>query len=84
MNKGKNKQGTVTINENTPRKIEELVDEFFLSGKTVKEFETSLGARELVIWNAQKDEFLLDGLDESQTLFDEDFSEEFYDDGIGY
>jgi len=84
MNKGKNTQGTVIINEDTPRKIEELVDDFFLSGKTVKQFETELGARELIIWNAQKDEFLLDGLDDSQNLFDEDFSDEFYDDSIGY
>jgi hypothetical protein len=84
MNKEKNKQGTVTINENTPRTIEELVDDFFASGKKIAEFEKGLGQRELTLWKSQKEEFLLDGLDESQTLFDEDFNDGFYDDGIGY
>jgi len=83
MNKGKNTQGTATINENAPRSIEELVDDFFTSGKKVTEFEKELGQRELTIWNAKKDEFLLEGLEDSTTLF-EDEEEDFFDDDIEY
>lgn len=83
MNKGTNTQGTVTINENAPRSIEQLVDDFFTSGKKVTEFEKELGQRESTIWNARKDEFLLEDLEDSTTLF-EDEEEDFFDDGIDY
>jgi LPS O-antigen subunit length determinant protein (WzzB/FepE family) len=84
MNKGKNNQGTVTLNEETPRSIEELVNDFFSSGKKVSEFEKELGQRERIIWNAKKDEFLLDEFKESPTSFDDDEEEDFLDDRIGY
>jgi protoporphyrinogen oxidase len=84
MNKGKNNQGTVTLNEETPRSIEQLVDDFFTSGKKVSEFEKELGQRERIIWNAKKDEFLLDEFEESPTSFDDDEEEDFLDDRIGY
>lgn len=85
MNKGTNTQGTVTIKEETPRSIEELVNDFFSSGKKVSEFEKELGQRERIIWNAKKDEFLLDEFEESPTSFDDDEEEEdFFDDRIGY
>jgi hypothetical protein len=84
MNKGKNNQGTVTLNEDTPRSIEQLVDDFFTSGKKVSEFEKELGQRERIIWNAKKDEFLLDEFEESPTSFDDDEEEDFLDDRIGY
>ena len=84
MNKGKNNQGTVTLNEETPRSIEELVNDFFSSGKKVSEFEKELGQRERIIWNAKKDEFLLDEFEESPTSFDDDEEEDFLDDRIGY
>jgi len=85
MNKGKNSQGTVTLNEETPRKIEELVDDFFTSGKTVIQFEQELGQRELTIWKAKKDEYLLEDLEDSHNLFEDDSEDEpFYDDGFDY
>jgi len=84
MNKGKNNQGTVTLNEETPRSIEELVNDFFSSGKKVSEFERELGQRERIIWNAKKDDFLLDEFEESPTSFDDDEEEDFLDDRIGY
>ena len=85
MNKGKNNQGTVTLNEETPRNIEELVDDFFTSGKTVKQFEQELGQRELTIWKAKKDEYLLEDLEDSHNLFEDDSEDEpFYDDGFDY
>jgi LPS O-antigen subunit length determinant protein (WzzB/FepE family) len=84
MSKGKNNQGTVTLNEETPRSIEELVNDFFSSGKKVSEFEKELGQRERIIWNAKKDEFLLDEFKESPTSFDDDEEEDFLDDRIGY
>jgi len=83
MNKGTNTKGTVTIKEETPRSIEELVDDFFTSGKKVTEFEKELGQRELTIWNAKKDEFLLEGIEDSTTLFEED-DEEFFDEDFEY
>lgn len=84
MNKGKRTQGTVTIKEETPRSIEELVNDFFSSGKKVSEFEKELGQRERIIWNAKKDEFLLDEFEESPTSFDDEEEEDFFDDRIGY
>ena len=85
MNKGKNNQGTVTLNEETPRNIEELVDDFFTSGKTVKQFEEELGQRELTIWKAKKDEYLLEDLEDSHNLFEDDLEDEtFFDDGFDY
>jgi hypothetical protein len=85
MNKGKNNQGTVTLNEETPRNIEELVDDFFTSGKTVKQFEQELGQRELTIWKAKKDEYLLEDLEDSHNLFEDDLEDEpFFDDGFDY
>jgi LPS O-antigen subunit length determinant protein (WzzB/FepE family) len=84
MNKGKNNQGTVTLNEETPRSIEELVNDFFSSGKKVSEFERELGQRERIIWNAKKDDFLLDEFEESPTSFDDEEEEDFLDDRIGY
>jgi len=84
MNKGKNNQGTVTLNEETPRSIEELVNDFFSSGKKVSEFERELGQRERIIWNAKKDDFLLDEFEESPTSFDDDEDGDFLDDRIGY
>ncbi len=85
MNKGKNNQGTVTLNEETPRNIEELVDDFFTSGKTVKQFEEELGQRELTIWKAKKDEYLLEDLEDSPNLFEDDLEDEtFFDDGFDY
>lgn len=85
MNKGKNNQGTVTLNEETPRNIEELVDDFFTSGKTVKQFEQELGQRELTIWKAKKDEYLLEDLEDSPNLFEDDLEDEtFFDDGFDY
>jgi LPS O-antigen subunit length determinant protein (WzzB/FepE family) len=84
MNKGKNNQGTVTLNEETPRSIEELVNDFFSSGKKVSEFEKELGQRERIIWNAKKDDFLLDEFEESPTSFDDEEEEDFLDDRIGY
>ena len=83
MNKGKNNQGTVTLNEETPRSIEQLVDDFFTSGKKVTEFEKELGQRERTIWDAKKNEFLLEDFEESATFF-EDEEEDFLDDRIGY
>jgi hypothetical protein len=82
MNKGKNNQGTVTLNEETPRSIEELVNDFFSSGKKVSEFEKELGQRESTIWFAKKQEFLLEDFEESTP--DEDEEEDFLDDRIGY
>jgi hypothetical protein len=82
MNKGKNNQGTVTLNEETPRSIEELVNDFFSSGKKVSEFEKELGQRESTVWFAKKQEFLLDDFEESTP--DEDEEEDFLDDRIGY
>ena len=84
MNKGKNTQGTVTIKEETPRSIEELVNDFFWSGKKVSEFERELGQRERIIWNAKKDDFLLDEFEESPTSFDDEEEGDFLDDRIGY
>jgi len=85
MNKGKNNQGTVTLNEETPRNIEELVDDFFTSGKTVKQFEEELGQRELTIWKAKKDGYLLEDLEDSHNLFEDDLEDEtFFDDGFDY
>lgn len=84
MNKGKNTQGTVTIKEETPRSIEELVNDFFSSGKKVTEFEKELGQRERIIWNAKKDDFLLDEFEESPTSFDDEEEGDFLDDRIGY
>ena len=84
MNKGKNNQGTVTLNEETPRSIEELVNDFFSSGKKVSEFERELGQRERIIWNAKKDDFLLDEFEESPTSFDDEVEGDFLDDRIGY
>jgi LPS O-antigen subunit length determinant protein (WzzB/FepE family) len=84
MNKGKNNQGTVTLNEETPRSIEELVNDFFSSGKKVSEFERELGQRERIIWNAKKDDFLLDEFEESPTSFDDEEEGDFLDDRIGY
>ena len=84
MNKGTNTQGTVTIKEETPRSIEELVNDFFSSGKKVSEFENELGQRERIIWNAKKGEFLLDEFEDSTTSFDEEEEEDFFDDRIGY
>jgi LPS O-antigen subunit length determinant protein (WzzB/FepE family) len=84
MNKGKNNQGTVTLNEETPRSIEELVNDFFSSGKKVSEFERELGQRERIIWNAKKDDFLLDEFEESPTSFDDEEDGDFLDDRIGY
>jgi LPS O-antigen subunit length determinant protein (WzzB/FepE family) len=84
MSKGKNNQGTVTLNEETPRSIEELVNDFFSSGKKVSEFERELGQRERIIWNAKKDDFLLDEFEESPTSFDDEEEEDFLDDRIGY
>jgi hypothetical protein len=83
MNKGKNNQGTVTLNEETPRSIEQLVDDFFTSGKKVTEFEKELGQRERTIWDAKKNEFLLEDFEEPTTFF-EDEEEDFFDDSIGY
>jgi len=83
MNKGKNNQGTVTLNEETPRSIEELVNDFFSSGKKVSEFERELGQRERIIWNAKKDDFLLEDFEESTTFFEEE-DDDFLDDRIGY
>jgi hypothetical protein len=82
MNKGKNNQGTVTLNEETPRSIEELVNDFFSSGKKVSEFEKELGQRESTVWFAKKQEFLLEDFEESTP--DEDEEEDFLDDRIGY
>ena len=84
MNKGKNTKGTVTLNEETPRSIEELVNDFFSSGKKVSEFERELGQRERIIWNAKKDDFLLDDFEESPTSFDDEEEGDFLDDRIGY
>lgn len=84
MSKGKNNQGTVTLNEETPRSIEELVNDFFSSGKKVSEFERELGQRERIIWNAKKDDFLLDEFEESPTSFDDEEEGDFLDDRIGY
>ena len=84
MNKGKNTKGTVTLNEETPRSIEELVNDFFSSGKKVSEFERELGQRERIIWNAKKDDFLLDEFEESPTSFDDEEESDFLDDRIGY
>lgn len=84
MNKGKNTKGTVTLNEETPRSIEELVNDFFSSGKKVSEFERELGQRERIIWNAKKDDFLLDEFEESPTSFDDEEEGDFLDDRIGY
>jgi len=84
MNKGKNNQGTVTLNEETPRSIEQLVDDFFTSGKKVSEFEKELGQRESTVWFAKKQEFLLEDFEESPTSFDDDEEEDFLDDRIGY
>ena len=84
MSKGKNNQGTVTLNEETPRSIEELVNDFFSSGKKVSEFERELGQRERIIWNAKKDDFLLDEFEESPTSFDDEEESDFLDDRIGY
>ena len=84
MNKGKNNQGTVTLNEETPRSIEELVNDFFSSGKKVSEFERELGQRERIIWNAKKDDFLLDEFEESPTSLDDEEDGDFLDDIIGY
>jgi hypothetical protein len=82
MNKGKNNQGTVTLNEETPRSIEQLVDDFFTSGKKVSEFEKELGQRESTVWFAKKQEFLLEDFEVSTP--DEDEEEDFLDDRIGY
>jgi len=82
MSKGKNNQGTVTLNEETPRSIEELVNDFFSSGKKVSEFEKELGQRESTVWFAKKQEFLLDDFEESTP--DEEEEEDFLDDRIGY
>jgi hypothetical protein len=82
MNKGKNNQGTVTLNEETPRSIEELVNDFFSSGKKVSEFEKELGQRESTVWFAKKQEFLLEDFEVSTP--DEDEEEDFLDDRIGY
>ena len=82
MNKGKNSQGTVTLNEETPRSIEELVNDFFSSGKKVSEFEKELGQRESTVWFAKKQEFLLEDFEVSTP--DEDEEEDFLDDRIGY
>ena len=84
MNKGKNNQGTVTLNEETPRSIEELVNDFFSSGKKVSEFEKELGQRESTVWFAKKQEFLLEDFEESPTSFDDEEDEDFLDDRIGY
>jgi LPS O-antigen subunit length determinant protein (WzzB/FepE family) len=84
MNKGKNNQGTVTLNEETPRSIEELVNDFFSSGKKVSEFERELGQRERIIWNSKKDYFLLDEFEESPTSSDDEEEGDFLDDRIGY
>ena len=84
MNKEKNTKGTVTLNEETPRSIEELVNDFFSSGKKVSEFERELGQRERIIWNAKKDDFLLDEFEESPTSFDDEEEGDFLDDRIGY
>ena len=84
MNKGKNTKGTVTLNEEAPRSIEELVNDFFSSGKKVSEFERELGQRERIIWNAKKDDFLLDEFEESPTSFDDEEESDFLDDRIGY
>jgi len=84
MNKGKNNQGTVTLNEETPRSIEELVNDFFSSGKKVSEFERELGQRERIIWFAKKDDFLLDEFEESPTSSDDEEEGDFLDDRIGY
>ena len=84
MSKGKNNQGTVTLNEETPRSIEELVNDFFSSGKKVSEFERELGQRERIIWNAKKDDFLLDEFEESPISFDDEEEGDFLDDRIGY
>jgi hypothetical protein len=84
MNKGKNNQGTVTLKEETPRSIEELVDDFFTSGKTVGQFEGELEGQELTIWKAKKDDYLLEDLETSTTLFEDDEDSFFEDDLIGY
>ena len=84
MKKGKNTKGTVPLNEETPRSIEELVNDFFSSGKKVSEFERELGQRERIIWNAKKDDFLLDEFEESPTSFDDEEEGDFLDDRIGY
>ena len=84
MSKGKNNQGTVTLNEEAPRSIEELVNDFFSSGKKVSEFERELGQRERIIWNAKKDDFLLDEFEESPTSFDDEEEGDFLNDRIGY
>ena len=84
MNKGKNNQGTVTLKEETPRSIEELVDDFFTSGKTVGQFEGELDGQELTIWKAKKDDYLLEDLETSTTLFEDDEDSFFEDDLIGY
>jgi len=85
MNKGKNNQGAVTLKEETPRSIEELVDDFFTSGKTVGQFEGELEGQELTVWKAKKNEYLLEELEESQSPFEDDFDDAtFYDDGFDY
>jgi hypothetical protein len=84
MNKGKNNQGTVTLKEETPRSIEELVDDFFTSGKTVGQFEGELEGQELTVWKAKKDDYLLEDLETPTTLFEDDEDPFFEDDLIGY
>jgi hypothetical protein len=84
MNKGKNNQGTVTLKEETPRSIEELVDDFFTSGKTVGQFEEELEGQELTVWKAKKDDYLLEDLETSTALFEDDEDPFFEDDLIGY
>lgn len=84
MNKEKNTKDTVTLNEETPRSIEKLVNDFFSSGKKVTEFERELGQRERIIWNAKKDDFLLDEFEEFPTSFDDEEEGDFLDDRIGF
>ena len=51
----------------------------------MKQFEQELGQRELTIWKAKKDEYLLEDLEDSHNLFEDDLEDEpFFDDGFDY
>ena len=86
MNNLKNNPGEVTFKKETPRKLEELVSDFFSSGKKVEEFEKELDQNELTIWKSRKNEFLFEDVEQSQILFDEDEYDDvpFFEDSYSY
>ncbi len=69
----KNTQNTTeVITKETPRSIEELVNDFFSSGKSTTEFENDLAGKERSIWDSKKSKYLLEETEQIPNLFEEE------------